>query len=373
MSIPAWTPGKLLQVSGAYWQSCALHAAVKLDVFTVLDAGPLDAAQAAERLGTDKRATAMLLNAMAAFGLLNKDDGVYANTEAAARFLVREAPGYLGHMILHHHHLAASWTMMDQAVRSGGPVRDRASFGDPAVREAFLMGMFNNAMLLAPSVAAAVDVSDRRRLLDLGGGPGTYAICFCQTNPELRATVFDLPTTRPFAERTIARFGLSERVGFADGNYLTDPVPAGFDVAWLSHVLHGEGPENAARIIAKAAGALVPGGRLLVHDFILDDSGDGPLFAALFSLNMLLGTQGGQSYTEGEVREMLAAAGGRDVRRLDFHGPTDSGILCATGSRPIRIQGPPEFAAPWADGTMPTGATCPGGAARTLTPSGFPR
>jgi len=119
-------------------------------------------------------------------------------------------------------------------------------------------------------------------------------------------------------------------VDFADGDYHGDPVPGGFDVAWLSHVLHGDCPEAAARIIARAAEALEPGGLLLVHDFILDDSGDGPLFAALFSLNMLLGTEGGQSYTQGEIGDMLAAAGARDIRRLDFRGPTDSGILCAT-------------------------------------------
>jgi SAM-dependent methyltransferase len=330
MSAENWNPGKLLQVSGAYWQSCALHAAVKLDVFTIVGGERLDAAAVARRLGADRRATAMLLDAMAAMGLLEKANGLYANTEAATLWLIREAPGYLGHMILHHHHLAPSWTQIDQAVRSGGPVRTRASFGEPAVREAFLMGMFNNAMLQAPAVAAAVDVADRRRLLDLGGGPGTYAIHFCRANPQLRATVFDLPTTRPFAERTIASFALTERIDFCEGDYHADPVPKGFDVAWLSHVLHGDAPEAAARIIARAAEALNPGGLLLVHDFILDDAGDGPLFAALFALNMLLGTDGGQSYTEGEIRAMLAAAGGRDIRRLDFRGPTDSGILCAT-------------------------------------------
>jgi len=325
-----WNPVKLLEVSGAYWQSCALHAAVKLDVFTLLSDGPLDAAQVARRADAEPRAVAMLLNAMAAMGLLEKAGDVYANTETAARFLVREAPGYLGYMILHHHHLAPSWSQLDQAVRAGGPVRARASFGDPEVREVFLMGMFNNAMLLAPSVVAAVDLAGRRCLLDLGGGPGTYAIHFCQANPELRATVFDLPTTRPFAERTIARFALAHRIEFAAGDHHNDPLPSGFDVAWLSHVLHGERPETAARIVAKAAKALQPGGLLLVHDFILDDTGDGPLYPALFSLNMLLGTEGGQSYTDGEIRRMLAAAGGRDIRRLAFRGPTESGIICAT-------------------------------------------
>ena len=313
MTSEKWNPGRLLQVSGAYWQTCALHAAVKLGVFTAFGTDKLDAAQAAQRLGTQERATAMLLNALAAMDLMRKADGRYANTEAANRFLVREAPGYVGHMIMHHHHLAESWTRLDQAVRSGKPVRERASFGDPAVREAFLMGMFNNAMLQAPAVASAVDLAGRGRLLDLGDGPGTYAIHFCQANPQLRATVFDLPTTRPFAERTIARFDLSDRIVFVDGNYHSDPLPEGFDAAWLSHVLHGESPEAAAAIVRRAAAALAPGGLLMIHGFILDDAGGGPPFAALFSL-----------------RQMLAAAGGRQIQRLAFRGPTDSGIICAT-------------------------------------------
>ena len=325
-----WNPGRLLQVSGAYWQTCALHAAVKLGVFTALGRDRLDAAQAAERLGTQERATAMLLNALAAMELLEKNRDLYANTEAAKRFLVRDTPGYVGHMILHHHHLAPSWVQLDRAVRSGSTVRDRASSGKPSVREAFLMGMFNNAMLQAPAVAAAVDLAGRRHLLDLGGGPGTYAIHFCQANPALKATVFDLPTTGFFAERTVARFDLSQRITFAGGDFHSDRLPQGFDAAWLSHVLHGEAPEAAAAIVRKAAQALEPGGLLMIHEFILDDTADGPLFATLFSLNMLLGTQGGQSYTDGEIRQMLAAAGGRQIRRLGFRGPTDSGIICAT-------------------------------------------
>lgn len=330
MSNEPWHPGRLLQTSGAYWQSAALHGGVRLDIFTLLGDRPLDAARIAARLDAEPRATAALLDALAAMGLLEKRGGVYADTPAAARWLDRRAPDYLGHMIRHHHHLFASWGRLDEAVRSGAPVRERASFGDFEVREAFLMGMFNNAMLQAPSVVAAVDLSGRRRLLDLGGGPGTYAIHFCQAHPRLRATVFDLPTTRSFAERTIGRFELSDRVEFHPGDYTADPVPGGFDAAWLSHVLHGEGPAGAATIIRKAAEALEPGGLLLVHDFILDDNRDGPLFPALFALNMLLGTDSGRSYTEGEVRAMLTAAGIIEVQRLAYRGPTDSAILCGT-------------------------------------------
>ena len=322
-----WHPGSLLSLSGAYWQTCTLHAGVKLDLFTAVG----DRAQTAEELarakGADVRGTAMLLNALAAMGLLVKTGDAYANTEAAAAFLSKDSERYIGHMIMHHHHLVASWSRLDEAVATGRPVRSRASFSDPRVRESFLMGMFNNAMLQAPSVAEAVDLSGKTHILDLGGGPGTYAIHFCRANPGLRATIYDLPTTRPFAEKTVARFGLSDRIDFVDGDFVTAAVPGTYDAVWMSHILHGEGPENCHSIVAKAAAALAPGGLIAIQDFILDDAMDGPLFPALFSLNMLTGTEAGQAYSESQIRDMLDAAGVEQVRRLGFRSPTDSGIL----------------------------------------------
>jgi len=282
-----------------------------------------------QRRHLDLRGTTMLLDALAAMDLLTKTTSGYTNTPAANRFLSKDSDQYIGYMILHHHHLADSWVRMDQAVTRGGPIRERSSVSSDEWREAFLMGMFNNAMATAPDVANSVDLSGCTRLLDMGGGPGTYAIHFCKAILDLTAVVFDLATTRPFAEKTIERFGLSDRIRFVPGDYTTDEIPLKpeFDAAWLSHVLHGEGHDQAAGIVSHADKALASGGQLLIHDFILDDTRDRPEFAALFSLNMFLGTESGQSYTESEIREMMTAAGLTDIVRLDYTGPTQSGIL----------------------------------------------
>jgi len=324
-----WHPGTLLALSGAYWKTCTLHAGVKLDIFTCIGPDTLTAKQVTQRRHLDLRGTTMLLDALAAMDLLTKTTSGYANTPAANRFLSKDSDQYIGYMILHHHHLADSWVRMDQAVTRGGPIRDRSSVSSDQWREAFLMGMFNNAMAMAPDVARSVELSGCTRLLDMGGGPGTYAIHFCRANPDLTAVVFDLPTTRPFAEKTIEQFGLSNRIRFAAGDYTIRDIPLtqAFDAAWLSHVLHGEGPDKAADIVAHAAKTLLPGGQLLIHDFILNDTRDRPEFAALFSLNMFLGTESGQSYTESEIRKMMTAAGLTDIVRLDYTGPTQSGIL----------------------------------------------
>ncbi len=329
-----WHPGTLLQLSGSYWKTCTLHAAVKLDIFTCIGPDTLTAKQVTQKQRLDLRGTTMLLDALAAMALLTKTSSGYANTQASADFLSKDSDRYIGYMIQHHHHLADSWVRMDQAVTGGGPIRERSSVSSEEWREAFLMGMFNNAMATAPGLAQSLDLSGCTRLLDMGGGPGTYAIHFCRANPDLTAVVFDLPTTRPFAEKTIERFGLSDRIRFTPGDYTTEDVPLNpeFDAAWLSHVLHGEGPDKAADIVAHAAETLVPGGQMLIHDFILADTRDQPEFAALFSLNMFLGTDSGQSYSESEIREMMTAAGLRDITRLDYTGPTESGILKGTKS-----------------------------------------
>jgi hypothetical protein len=234
----------------------------------------------------------------------------------------------MGHIIMHHHHLLPGWARLHESVQSGQPLRDPDSHKDDEIaRESFLMGMFNLASLLAPRITGAIDLSGRRRLLDLGGGPGTYAIHFCLANPELSATVYDLPTSRTFAEKTVAGFDLSQRIDFMAGNYHLDPLPQGIDVAWLSHILHIDGPEACAALLSKTVAALMPGAVLLVQEFILNDAKDGPQFPALFSLNMLLGTDTGQSYAQGELIAMLTEAGLSNVRRLEIELPNGAGIL----------------------------------------------
>lgn len=328
MAQKSWSAAELLELSGGYWSACALHAGVKLDLFTPLAEHPLTAAELAGRLKTDQRGLSMLLNALAAMDLVVKNGSTYAATPFAAEFLSCSSEKYLGHIILHHHYLMASWSRLDEAVRSGGPVGERVSHADnESNRESFLMGMFNLAMQLAPRIVPCIDLSGCHRLLDLGGGPGTYAIHFCLHNPSLEAVVYDLPTTRRFAEETIARFGLSDRIAFTSGDFIAKEIKGRFDVAWLSHILHSEGAQGCAVVLAKAVAALEPGGLLLVQEFILDDAQAGPLFPALFSLNMLLGTPTGQAYAEGELCAMLETAGLREVKRLPIELPNGAGII----------------------------------------------
>jgi len=327
MTTRQWNPGDLLEISGYYWKTAVLHAAVKLDVFTVIGNEQLAASEISRQVNAAQRGLERLLDALVAMELLLKIDGHYANLPSAQGFLSKNSRQYIGHIIIHHHHLMESWSNLHRAVQSGRPVRDRSASSKEEWRESFLMGMFNMAMGLAPQLVPQIDLATRKHLLDLGGGPGTYAIHFCLNNPGLRATVYDLPTTRPFAEKIIQQFNLSDRIDFRDGNYLTDPIEGHYDAAWLSHILHGQGPEECRLIIQKAVDALDPQGIIIIHEFILNNSMDGPLFPALFSLNMLVGTDAGQSYSEQQISDMMLAAGVKNIRRMPLNSPNDSGLL----------------------------------------------
>lgn len=322
-----WNPGMLLSVSSGYWAGCTLQAAVRLKIFTGLAGDALSSSELAGRLFCDERAMALLLDALSAMGLLTKEGEVYRNSDESRELLVIDSPRYMGHIIMHHHHLLDGWAQLDQAVKTGKAVEKR-SYGTEVERESFLMGMFNLAMGIAPAIAREISLGERTRLLDLGGGPGTYAVQFCLVNPGLRAVILDRPTTEPFARRTAEKFGVSDRIDFLAGDFTVDEFCGGpYDVAWLSHILHSNDLPGCTRLIRRTVDALEPGGLVLVHDFILDDTKDGPEFPALFSLNMLLAGNGGRSYSEREIRDMLENAGVRDITRYQFRAPNDSSIL----------------------------------------------
>lgn len=328
-----WNVGMLLGVSSAYWRGCAVQAAVRLKIFSVIGHKEMNAADIADEASTNTRATELLLDALSAMGLLTKTDHTYTNTDFSRTHLHEESPGYMGHIILHHHHILDGWAQLDKAVCTGKKIEKR-SYGEDIERESFLLGMFNLAKGLAPEIAASIDLTGRKRLLDLGGGPGTYAIHFCKENPDLEAVIFDLPTTEPIAAKVVASHNLSDRISFEGGDFTTtSPTKNSFDVAWLSHILHSNSYEECERCIQKTTEALTPGGLLLVHDFILNSTKDGPEFPALFSLNMLVGTDEGRSYSDKEISNMLQQAGLSQITQHSFRAPNDSSIISAIKPR----------------------------------------
>jgi hypothetical protein len=322
-----WNAKELIKLSGSFWEACTLHTAVELDVFSVLAEGPMTAGAAANALNVTEDGLSRLLNALTAMQLLDKKGDTYTVTQASRAYLCKDSGEYMGYLVSHHHHLSTPWSRMDEAITTGKPFRSSVEEIGGRQIESFLMGMHNTASFHAPLIAERMDLTGTRRLLDLGGGPGTYSIHFCKRFPGLEADVFDLPTSRSFAVANIDNHGLKERIGFIDGNFNSDEYPGPYDAVWMSHILHGEGEEACRGITGKAAKALEPGGKIFIHEFILDNDGASPLFPALFSINMFLHTEKGKSYTEAELNGMLAASGFKDIQRLPVRTPTQSGVI----------------------------------------------
>jgi ubiquinone/menaquinone biosynthesis C-methylase UbiE len=213
-------------------------------------------------------------------------------------------------------------------VRAGRSVAPREG-GDAAERwrEAFIAAMHWRGAQQAPVEMALLDLGGVTRMLDVGGGSGAYAMACVRARPGLEAVVFDLPEILPITRRYVEEAGLADRVTLVAGDLTTDDLGRDFDLVLVSSIVHSFPLEENRRLVAKAARALRPGGQVVVRDFLMEEDRTGPLSSALFALNMLVGTEAGDTYTESEIRDWMEAAGLRDVRRID----TGAGASLVTG------------------------------------------
>jgi predicted O-methyltransferase YrrM len=285
-------------------------AANRLGVFAVLGEDALTAEEVAQSCQAHPRSTALLLNACVALGFLRKDGDRYANSPEALETLIPSKPTYIGDHIKHDEWQSAVWAHLERAVRTNRPVRHLAQppSGAETWRD-FSLAMHNLAMRTGPLLAATLDLSGRRQLLDCGGGVGTHARFLVQRYPGLRAIVFDLPETIELAKELIEQSGLADRITARGGNYFADDLGQGHDVVLLSSVLHSMPPEACRLLLEKCHRSLVSGGWVVVHEILIDPDGISPPRAALFSLNMLVNTGEGRSYSGEEIMRLMKEAG----------------------------------------------------------------
>jgi O-methyltransferase domain/Dimerisation domain len=314
---------ELMSIARGFQSAKMLMVATDLGLFGHLEE-PRTAAEAAAAVKADPRAVGILLNGLAAMGLVTKDGERFQNGELASRYLVQGKSDYRGAIIRHMKHTWLGWSELGQTVVTGkAPDRkseqwlDRNPWAEEDWTRDFIWGMHAIARDLAPQVAAKLDLSGVRHLLDLGGGPATYAIAFAQAHPHLKAMVFDLPGPIEIAKENIALQGLTDRVDTLAGNFLEDDIGSGYDFIWVSQILHSHDEAQCRLIIEKSVQALNPGGRLAIQDFFLNDDGYTPPEAAMFSVHMLAVTPGGRSYKHREVSEWMADAGLSTPQRLE--------------------------------------------------------
>lgn len=316
-------PDDLAQSLRAFQESRVLLTAVELDVFTAVGLGA-DAQQVAKALETDPRATEMLLNALAAMGMLTKRGGVFKNSPVAARFFVAGSPDDCRMATMHTVHLWDRWSTLTGCVRAGTSVtqqemRDRGE----AWTEPFIAAMHRNAATRAPAIVQAVGTEGVRRMLDVGGGSGAYSIAFAQASDAIETELLDLEPVLPIAQRHIASAGLSKRVRTRVGDLREDLFGEGYDLVFVSAICHMLSEAENRDLLRRCHSALAPKGRVVIQDFVLEADKTAPKTAALFSLNMLVATRAGASYSEDEYSSWLRHAGFGDVRRIRLPGPSE--------------------------------------------------
>ena len=298
-----WSKEAIQGLAWAYMESRVFLTGVELDLFTLLATVPLTAKQITDRIQADLRALTIVLDALAAMGLLiKKKQEAYQTEPLAAALLSVGGSESILPMLQHSADLWNRWSQLTRKIAEP-PVPDKT-------RRAFIHTMHLVATPLAPRIVTTVNPGMARRLLDVGGALGTYTMAFLRASPQMRATLFDLPPVIEMARETIKTAGMLDRVTLVAGDYNKDPLPsAGYDLAFVSAIIHQNSFAENLALFQKIYHVLEPGGRVVIRDHVLSPDRTQPKSGALFAVNMLAGTQGGNCYTEAEIRDFLGQAG----------------------------------------------------------------
>ena len=321
-------PDDLNSTLRGFQESRVILTAVELDLFAAVGNGAR-ADEVSARIGSDPRATEMLMNALVAMGLLDKQDAIFRNTPLSARYFVAGSADDARAATMHLVHLWRTWSTLTECVRAGASVfhQEMVDRGEDWT-QSFIAAMHRNARARAPLVVGAVGTEGVNRMLDVGGGSGAYSIAFASANENLQVDLLDLPTVIPIAQGHIERAGLAGRIRTRSGDLRADKFGGGYDLVFVSAICHMLGPDENKDLLKRCFEALVPKGRAVIQDFILEPDKTAPKSAALFALNMLVGTQAGSTYNEAEYATWLKEAGFRDVRHVRLPGP--SGLIVGT-------------------------------------------
>jgi predicted O-methyltransferase YrrM len=303
---------------GYYWETKILLTAVRLDVFSALDGKQKTLYEVADRLGVHRETLGLLLNALVAMQLLKKDGDSYGNSTVSATHLVRNSAQYVGHLLLLHDAEWDNWGKLEQTIRTGQRLVDRHVFEtDPDLGSNVLAVLHRIGQQSGPDLARRLQLSGPVRFLDLGGGAGTNAIAFCQAYPELTATVFDLPATLQLTERMVKEAGLESRITLRPGDFNKDGLGGPYDVVLMSDILHYQDLSTNAVLVKRVWNHLAPGGRLVIKDRFLNETGTGPAWTTAFAVHILVNTERGGCYKTADAVQWMGDAGFQAVTELE--------------------------------------------------------
>jgi SAM-dependent methyltransferase len=311
-------PNTIREFAASFQKSRILLTGFELDLFTHIDEFGSTYNQIADTLTLDEHACERLLNALTALGFLTKEDQLFYNTDDSFTFLSKKSSDYLGGL-MHTNHLWNTWSNLSQVVKTG------KSAHPSEINERgkdwlfpFINAMHDRAKKQAPQQLSNIDLSGIKSILDIGGGSGAYSMEFVSKKPDIEATVFDLPNVVPITKKFLDKEGFSGRIKTYAGDYTKDDLPGGFDLAFLSAIIHSNSLEINQDLIKKCFASLNKNGRIVIQDWIMNNDRTLPVSGAVFAINMLVGTEAGDCFTEEEVTDMLNAAGFKKISRTEF-------------------------------------------------------
>lgn len=293
---------------GSYWSSKVLLTANNFGVFEYLKE-PRSSENIASLIKADIRATEILLDALVGLKILKKTSNKYKNSFMANRFLVSDSPYYHGNIVRHLDTVWKNWSELDEIIKTGKPARKAQD------HTSFIKGMHDISKLKARDVLKKINLKGVKKALDLGGGPGTYSIEMAKKG--IAVTLFDLPETIDVAKDIIGKAGLNS-IDYIAGDFLCDEIGNGYDLIFISQVLHAFSAVDNMKIIEKSAKALKENGKVVIQEFYIDNTLSNPVKSAIFSVNMLVNTEGGRCYSPYEIKKWLKKAGFKKIDETMF-------------------------------------------------------
>ncbi len=303
---------------GYYWETKILLTGVKLELFTILDGKELSAGEIAHRLHADAERLQVLMNALVAMRVLTKQIDRFANTSVAQTYLVKTAAQYVGHLLVLQDAEWDNWGRLEDTIRTGQSPVARHLFETNAGLGVNVLSVLDRiGQHSGPELAKRLKLDSISTLLDLGGGAATNAIAFCQVYPALKATVFDLPDTLKMAERRVKEADLESRIELQSGNFNRDTWGGPYDAILMSDILHYQGVAANTHLVRQAFLHLRSGGRLIVKDRFLDESGTSPAWATAFAVHILVNTEQGRCFKASEAIDWMTKAGFQSVSEIE--------------------------------------------------------
>ncbi len=312
---------ELREMAVAFQKSRIILTAYELDIFTFINDKSLNAETIAKGLNLNKNATERLLNALVATDLLNKENENFSNSKESVQFLSKNSSEFMAGL-MHSNHLWNTWSHLTEVVKIGN-VADTSNINERGEDwlEAFIHAMHYRGKKQAPTQIAEIDLQNVDSVLDVGGGSGCFCMEFLKQKPGLKTAIFDLPNVVPVSKKIVEKEGYGDSIVYYTGDFTIDELPKGFDLIFLSAIIHSNSYKTNEDLIKKCYNALNPGGKIVIQDWIMNDSKTVPPQGAIFSINMLVGVEGGDCYSENEVNSWMKNAGFKDFSKIELeHG-----------------------------------------------------